>query len=135
MFAAFSVVVPVPACVKEPVPEIALEVKSVPCVTALLRLIVKLALSVIAPPLLGSEPLVPPFPSCSVPPARSIGRPIVLVLVKISVPVPNLWKELLLLVPPLSTSAQGDGAGTTNSRIAMGYDVPTITSRRSAAVD
>ena len=60
--AAVSVVVPLPACVNEPVPEIAPPLKSVPCVTALLRLIVRLPLSVIVL-LVESEPVVPPFPS------------------------------------------------------------------------
>ena len=66
MFAAVNVVVPDPACVNEPVPLIALPLKSVPCKTALLRLIVRFPLSVIVL-LVDSEPVVPPLPSWSVP--------------------------------------------------------------------
>ena len=66
LFAAVRVVVPLPACVNEPEPEMALPLKSVPCETALLRLIVRLPLSVIVL-LVESEPVVPPLPSWSVP--------------------------------------------------------------------
>ena len=64
--AEVSVVVPLPAWVKDPVPEMEL-LKSTPCVTLLLRLIVRLPLLVIAL-LVDRLPVVPPLPSCSVPP-------------------------------------------------------------------
>ncbi len=66
MFAAFSVVVPVPAWVNPPEPVIAAELKSVPCVTALLRFIASVPLSTIALPA-ASEPVVPSLPSWRIP--------------------------------------------------------------------
>ena len=56
-----SVSVPLPACVRPPVPLMPVPLKSVPCVTLLLRLKTRVPLSVMALPV-GSAPTVPPSP-------------------------------------------------------------------------
>ena len=58
--------VPVPFCVRFPVPVMAAALKSVPCVTVFERLNASVALFDMAP-LAESDPVVPPFPSCKVP--------------------------------------------------------------------
>ena len=56
-----SVSDPGPICTTRPLPEMALPLKSVPCVIVLLRLNASVALSVIALPV-ASEPVAPPCP-------------------------------------------------------------------------
>ena len=63
---AFRSNVPVPFCVRFPVPVMPLLAKSVPWVTVSVRLKTKLPLLTIAL-LAESDPVVLPFPSCKVP--------------------------------------------------------------------
>ena len=63
---AFRTTVPVPFCVRLPVPVMAAALKSVPCVTVFVRLNVSVLLLIMAP-LAESDPVVPPLPSCKVP--------------------------------------------------------------------
>ena len=51
---------------KEPVPVMPAELKSVPCTTALLRLMIKVPLLMMAL-VVASDPVDPPLPSWSVP--------------------------------------------------------------------
>ena len=66
MFAAFRIVVPLPACVNEPVPDMGLLLKSTPCRTVLLRLTIRFPFNVKVLPA-GSAPLAPPLPNCKEP--------------------------------------------------------------------
>ena len=80
---------PVPFCVRLPVPVMPAELNSDPCVTVSVRLKVSVPLLLMAL-LAESEPLVPPFPICKFPPLIFVVPVKVLFPSSTKVLVPNL---------------------------------------------
>ena len=72
MLFALRANVPVPFCVRFPVPVIAAALKSAPWVTVSVRLKESVPLFTIVP-LAESDPVVLPFPSCNVPALILVG--------------------------------------------------------------